>query len=85
MDLRAYYQKIRQIEAEIREDSVVMVSLETPDGGRAGILTEVPRAVAARMIADEKAELASEGAAAEFRTETEAKWKAAHGTGWKGR
>ena len=85
MDLRAYYQKIRQIEAEIREDSVVMVSLETPDGGRAGIRTEVPRAVAARMIADQKADLASEGVAADFRAETEARWKAAHGTGWKGR
>lgn len=82
MDLRAYYQKIRSIESEIREASTVIVSLETPDGGRAGVRTEVPRAVAARMIAEQKAELASEESAAEFRAVAEAKWKAAHGTAW---
>ena len=82
MDLRAYYQKIRQLEAEIREESVVITSLATPDGGRAGIRTEVPRSVAARMIADEKAELASDEAATEFRSEMERKWKAAHDAGW---
>lgn len=86
MDLRAYYQKIRQIEAEIREESVVITSLETPDGGRGGVSTEAPRAVAARLIAEQRAELASEEAAARFRAQAEAKWKAAQGTGWtKGR
>jgi hypothetical protein len=64
MDLRAYYQKIRRIEAGIPEEAVVMVSRETPDGGRAGVLTEVPRAVAARLIADEKADLATTDEAA---------------------
>ncbi|HLH40488.1 MAG TPA: hypothetical protein VKX39_15160 [Bryobacteraceae bacterium] len=83
MDLRAYYQKLRQIEADIREESVVITSLATPDGGRAGVRTEVPRAVAARMILEEKAELASEKAAAEFRAEAERKWKAAHDAGWR--
>ena len=85
MDLRIYYQTIRRIEAEIPEDSVVVVSLETSDGGRPGVRTEVPRAVAARLIVNQKAELASAEAAAEFRAEVEAKWKAAYGTGWKGR
>ena len=64
MDLRIYYQTIRRIEAEIPEDSVVVVSLETSDGGRPGVRTEVPRAVAARLIVDQKAELASAEAAA---------------------
>jgi len=84
MDLRAYYQTIRKIEAEIREDSVVVVSLETPDGGRAGVLTEVPRSAAARLIVEQRVELASEEATARFRAEVEARWKAAHET-WKGR
>lgn len=83
MELRAYYQKIRQIEAEIREESVVVTSLATPDGGRAGVRTEVPRSVAARLIADEKVVLASDEEALEFLAETERKWKAAHDAGWR--
>ena len=79
MDLRAYYQKIRRIEAELKEESVVMVSLETPEGGKAGTRTEVPRPLAARLVVDGKAELASPEEAAEFRAMVEMKWKAAHG------
>ena len=79
MDLRAYYQTIRRIEGEIREESVVIVSAATPDGGRAGVLTEVPRAVAARLVVEQKAELASEEAAAKFRSGTESKWRSANG------
>lgn len=77
MDLRAYYQKIRRIEAELGEESVVIVSRETSDGGRAGVKTDVPRAVAARVIAEEKADLASPEEAAEFRAAVEERWKAA--------
>ncbi|HML15631.1 MAG TPA: hypothetical protein VK419_01345 [Bryobacteraceae bacterium] len=75
MDLRAYYQKIRRIEAGLRDPSVVIVSRETPDGGRAGVKTQVPRALAARMIVEEKADLATPEEAEEFRASTEAKWK----------
>ena len=75
MDLRAYYRRIRGIEAEIREDSVVIVSRATSDGGRAGVRNETPRAVAARLVAEEKADLASEEEAASFRAEVHRKWK----------
>jgi len=51
------------------------VSRETPDGGRAGVKTQVPRALAARMIVEEKADLATPEEAEEFRASTEAKWK----------
>ena len=77
MDLRAYYQKIRRIEAGIPEEGVVVVSRETPDGGRAGVLVDVPRAVAARLIADEKADLAPAEDAAGFRASVEQRWKIA--------
>jgi hypothetical protein len=77
MDLRAYYQKIRRIEAGITETSVVIVSRETSDGGRAGVCVDVPRSVAARLIADEKADMASAEDAAEFRASVETKWKIA--------
>jgi hypothetical protein len=75
MDLGAYYQKMRRIEAGIVEASVVVISRETADGGRAGVMTDVPRAVAAQLIADEKAELAPADDAAVFRTAVEQKRK----------
>ncbi len=59
MDLKAYYQKMREIAQGIDEEFVVVKSLATPDGGVAGRLCEVRRQVAARMVADGVAELAS--------------------------
>jgi hypothetical protein len=79
MDLRAYYQQIRQVESELEEGSVVMVSLETPYGGKPGTRTEVPRRLAARLIVDGDAVPASPDESAEFRAMVEAKWKAAQG------
>jgi hypothetical protein len=58
MDLRGYYRKMRQIESEITEPYVVLVSLDTPDGGKAGVRTEVPRHLAAKLIAEGWARLA---------------------------
>ncbi len=75
MDLRVYYQKIRSIEAEIREPFAVIVSRETPDGGRAGVKSEVPRAVAAKLVAEGKADLASPEVAANFRAQEQKQWR----------
>lgn len=77
MDLRAYYQKIRKLETEIAEPHVVVVSRDTPDGGRAGVKTDVPRLIAAKMIADEKADLASPEESAKFRGEVARKYQEA--------
>lgn len=77
MDLRVYYQKLRKIEEELTEPFVVIVSRETPDGGKAGVKTDVPRNVAAKMIAEERAELASKEESAQFRDAVEREWKAA--------
>jgi hypothetical protein len=59
MDIRVYFQKIREIEAGIEGPYVVVISLETPEGGKAGCMTEVNRASAARLIVDAKVRLAS--------------------------
>lgn len=75
MDLRAYYEKIGRIEALIDTAFAVVISRAMPDGGRGGVKTELPRGMAARLIADGKADLASPEEAAQFRAETEAKWK----------
>ena len=77
MDLRAYYQKIRKIEADIPEPAAVIVSRATPEGGRVGVKTEVPRGLAARMVAEGRADLATPDEAAEFRAKAAANQKIA--------
>lgn len=67
MDLRIYYQKIRDEQQKIAEPFPVVVSLETQDGGRAGVQTEVPNAVAARMIVDGLARVATAEESTTFR------------------
>ena len=59
MDLKSYFRKIRQAEQEIAEPHTFVMSLETSDGGRAGLLTEVTREIAARMIVEGRAVLAA--------------------------
>ena len=66
MDLRAYYQKIRKLESELPEPFAVVVSRDTADGGRAGVMTEAPRWLAAKLIVEDRATLASPEQAAEF-------------------
>jgi len=67
MDLRAFYQKLRKIEQEITDSHVVVVSHETPDGGRPGQLAEVSRSIAARLILEGRAHLSTIEESAEFR------------------
>jgi hypothetical protein len=67
MDLRLYYQKIRDTQAKIAEPFPVVESCETPDGGPAGRLTEVTQALAAKLIVEGVARLAKEADAVAFR------------------
>ncbi len=67
MDLKKYYRKIRDLEAVIEDDFPVVKSLATEAGGLGGKLTEATKSVAARMIVDGVAELASDAEATEFR------------------
>ncbi len=66
MDLRAYYGKIRETEALLEGEDVVVVSLKTSEGGKAGVRTEVPRGIAAKLIAEGRARVASDDEALEF-------------------
>ncbi len=59
MDLKLYYQKIRDMETTIADMFPVVVSRETGDGGKPGVLTETTRAVAAKMVAEGAARLAT--------------------------
>jgi hypothetical protein len=58
MDIRVYFQKIREAERTIQDPWVVVVSLETPEGGKPGRATEVSRASAAQLIVENKVRLA---------------------------
>lgn len=69
MDLKAYYTKIRETEAQLEGDPVVVVSFATPEGGKAGVSAEVPRAVAARMIAESRSRVATAEETESFREE----------------
>jgi hypothetical protein len=60
MDLKQYFRKIQAAEASISEDYPIVVSLETPDGGKEGRLSEVSRSNAAIMIVEGRAVLATE-------------------------
>ncbi len=60
MDLRAYYRKVRALEATLTERFIVIVSLETSDGGKEGVRTEVAKHVAARTIVEGFARLATQ-------------------------
>ncbi|MFL6465529.1 MAG: hypothetical protein ACJ73N_14105 [Bryobacteraceae bacterium] len=59
MDVKQYFRKMREIEVSLTEPYPVVVSLETSDGGKAGAVCEVPRSVAAKMILERRATLAS--------------------------
>ena len=66
MDLRVYFQKIKQLEATIEGAFAVIVSEETPDGGIPGVLTEVYKASAAQLLVEGKARLATTEEATAF-------------------
>ncbi|MFN7995894.1 MAG: hypothetical protein U0Q18_19945 [Bryobacteraceae bacterium] len=69
MDLQVYYKRIRDIEESLKGPSVVVVSQETPDGGREGVRTEVSRRVAAKMLVEGVARIATEEETAAFLSE----------------
>jgi hypothetical protein len=74
MDLRLYYKKIRETTTTIADAYPLVCSRATGDGGKEGILTEVPRAVAAKMLVDGIARIAQpEEAESFYQQQAEAK------------
>src|SRR5271165_3462631 len=77
MDLRQFYKKVREVESSLLEPYVMVTSLETSDGGRAGVVSEVAREVAAMLIVGGKAGLAAESEVELYRS-SQAEAKAAY-------
>lgn len=67
MDVKQYFRRLRETEANISETYPLVMSLETEDGGKAGLITEVPRHIAAKMIVEGRAVLANEEEKAKYR------------------
>lgn len=67
MDVKQYFKKLHELEAEVKEADVIVVSYETPDGGKAGVMTEVPRRNACQLVLERRARMASEAEAAAYR------------------
>ncbi len=60
MNLKSYYAKVRETEASLDGPDVLVISLATPDGGKPGVKTVTSRRVAAQLIVEGKARVASE-------------------------
>jgi hypothetical protein len=69
MNIRAYFHKLRETERNIGPEWVVVVSNDTPDGGKAGRCVEVNREGAAKMIVGGSGRLATEEETLNFRDE----------------
>lgn len=77
MDLKQYFRKVREIEANIKEPYVLISSLETGDGGKPGVISEVCREIAAKVVAEGRAVLAGDAESKRFAEEQSAAKKAA--------
>jgi hypothetical protein len=77
MDLKNYFKQIREIERSLTGPSVVVVSEETDDGGKAGIRTAASPYLAAKAIVERRARLATPEEAQAFYDEHEQAKKAA--------
>lgn len=71
MNLRKYYEQVKTIRDGIPEAFVCVTSLATANGGRAGLVTQVDRELAARMIADGVARLSTAEETASYESENE--------------
>lgn len=67
MDLKAYYRRVRELEESLPDEFLVVKSISTEAGGVDGRLTEVSRPLAAKLLAEGLAELASADETKDFR------------------
>lgn len=77
MDLRQYFRKLREIESSIEDPVVLVSSLGTADGGKPGVVSEVPRSIAAKLLVEGRAVLASDVERQEYRARQAAAKEAA--------
>ena len=69
MDLRQYYKKLHELESKMPEAHVLVMSVETGDGGKEGVITEVPRRNACQLILEGRARRADQKEEDDFRAQ----------------
>jgi len=67
MDLQIYYKKIRDLATTLTEEFPIIVSRDTTDGGKGGVTSEVAPRLAAKLVVDGTARLATSEEALAFR------------------
>jgi hypothetical protein len=67
MDLRQFYKKMREVESSLQQPYVMVTSVETSEGGKPGVVSEVTREVAAMLIVSGRAVVANEGEIESYR------------------
>ena len=77
MDVKQYFRKLREVENSFIDSYPVVISLETSDGGKAGLISEMSRPVAAKMIVEGRAVVATEEQKAFYYEQQEAAKRAA--------
>lgn len=77
MDVKQYFRRLREIENSFVDNYPVVISLETSDGGKAGLIAEMSRAVAAKMIVEGRAIVANADQKAAYYEYQEANKRAA--------
>lgn len=73
MDVKQFYQQVRELSAQLPADAIVIKSVSTPNGGKAGVFTEVCRQTAAMQIILGTAVLATAEEAKVYYRDMEAK------------
>ncbi|MBI4893433.1 MAG: hypothetical protein HY821_22620 [Acidobacteria bacterium] len=71
MELQKYFRELREKEAEISGKDIYVTSLATGDGGKPGVVTQVPKRLGCQLMVERKARLASEEEVAAFLKEQE--------------
>lgn len=69
MDLRQYYRKLHELESTTPESHVLVESLETGDGGKGGVISEVSRRNACQLILEGRAKRADPAGVEAFRSQ----------------
>jgi hypothetical protein len=69
MNLRKYYEEVKQVREKLESEFVYLTTSETPNGGVEGRVFEVAADTAARMLVDRVARLSTEDEVAAYLVE----------------
>lgn len=75
MDVKGYFRKVRELESSIADRFVIVVSQTTVDGGKEGIISEVPKFVGCQLVVEGRARIASPEETESYRAEQRAAYE----------